>query len=62
MSFEVVATPPESTRVSTGPAGPEDANFYLAVCSAHAQRCASFVYVPEVANLFRERGTRIHSS
>jgi SAM-dependent methyltransferase len=44
-----------------GFSGPEDANFYVAVCSAQAQPVASFVYVPEFANLLKERGTRIQS-
>ena len=44
-----------------GFSGPEDANFYVAVCSAQAQPVPSFVYVPESANLLKERGTRIQS-
>ena len=44
-----------------GFSGPEDANFYVAVCSAQARPVPSFVFVPESANLLKERGTRIQS-
>jgi hypothetical protein len=39
----------------------EDANFYVAVCSARPLRLNSFVFVPQSANLLKERGTRIQS-
>ena len=39
----------------------DDANFYIAVCSAQQQSVSSFVYVPENANQLKERGTRIQS-
>lgn len=39
----------------------DDANFYIAVCSAQPQSVSSFVFVPENANQLKERGTRIQS-
>jgi SAM-dependent methyltransferase len=39
----------------------ESANFFVAVCSARPLSVDSFVFVPESANLLKERGSRIQS-
>jgi SAM-dependent methyltransferase len=39
----------------------EDANFFVAVCSARPLTLNSFVFVPQSAKLLKERGTRIQS-
>ncbi len=45
--------------VSTGSAGPQNAHFFLAVCSKRPADIHSFVFIPEKANLLWERERHI---
>ena len=58
--FESSASQTVDARLN-GESSIEDANFYVAVCSVQPHDVSSFVFVPESANLLKERGTRIRS-
>ena len=58
--FESSASQNVDARLN-GESSIEDANFYVAVCSVQPHDVSSFVFVPESANLLKERGTRIRS-
>jgi len=58
ISFESIHANAAEVRIQ-GASKPADANFYLAVCSATPIDVPSFVYVPQAANLLRERQLHI---
>ena len=58
VSFEATQHAKTEARID-GTSRPEDASFYLAVCSALPVDVPSFVYVPDAANLLRERRAHI---
>jgi SAM-dependent methyltransferase len=61
--FQPASTQSESTadvRVDEAGSAPEDSHFFLAVCASRPQTGApTFVYVPRVANVLRERERHI---
>jgi len=61
--FQPASSQPESTadvRVDETGSSPEDSHFFLAVCASRPQTGApTFVYVPRVANVLRERERHI---
>jgi len=58
--FESSASDSIEARLN-GRTNVDDSNFYLAICSAKHHSVSSFVFVPESANLLKERGTRLRS-
>ena len=58
ISFESIHSNAAEVRID-GASKPADASFYIAVCSDTPIDVPSFVYVPEAANLLRERETHI---
>ena len=54
------AYPPLDARVDGDSGAPEEAHFFLAICSIHAlPELRSFLYVPRASNLLRERERHI---
>jgi SAM-dependent methyltransferase len=58
ISFESMDAKAAEVRIE-GASKPTDASFYIAVCSGAPVEVPSFVYVPEAANLLRERQLHI---
>lgn len=50
----------ESVAKVEQPSDPNDANFFLAVCSLQPLPVPSFIYIPRAANVLKERAEHIH--
>ena len=60
-AFSADTISPSDARIDGGGGAPDDAHFFIALCSKSGLPAArSFVYVPRAANLLREREQHIH--